>query len=302
MKEFSIKGEHGNLRGAKWLQATNPHSTVQIIHGLAEHHKRYDLTAKALNDEGFQVYCNDHLGHGLHVKDGKLRGYLDKSDGFDKVVDQIIELNSFIRKEHPAKKHFLLAHSLGTVICLAVLRKNIHFDGIILSAAFSRNNIEMFLNNLVLWPEYKLSDPKKINSTMEEFTTKKHNSFFKPNRTTHDYISSDNENVDEYIEDDLCGFPMTNQFWMDLKNGCTNLWKKDTYKKFNKKIPFFFITGSFDTVNNMGKQAFDMHQKFLELGFSTKFKAYEKSRHEPLSDVEKETVWKDVSDFFKANL
>ena len=52
MKEFSIKGEHGNLRGAKWLQATNPHSTVQIIHGLAEHHKRYDLTAKALNDEG----------------------------------------------------------------------------------------------------------------------------------------------------------------------------------------------------------------------------------------------------------
>ena len=75
MKEFSIKGEHGNLRGAKWLQATNPHSTVQIIHGLAEHHKRYDLTAKALNDEGFQVYCNDHLGHGLHVKDGKLRGY-----------------------------------------------------------------------------------------------------------------------------------------------------------------------------------------------------------------------------------
>ena len=109
-------------------------------------------------------------------------------------------------------------------------------------------------------------------------------------------------NVDEYIEDELCGFPMTNQFWMDLKNGCTNIWKKDTYKKFNSKIPFFFITGSFDTVNNMGKQAFDMHQKFLELGFSTKFKAYEKSRHEPLSDVEKETVWKDVSDFFKANL
>ena len=70
MKEFSIKGEHGNLRGAKWLQATNPHSTVQIIHGLAEHHKRYDLTAKSLNDKGFQVYCNDHLGHGLHVKDG----------------------------------------------------------------------------------------------------------------------------------------------------------------------------------------------------------------------------------------
>ena len=302
MKEFSIKSEHGNLRGAKWLQTTKPHSTVQIIHGLAEHHKRYDLTAQALNNQGFHVYCNDHLGHGLHVKDGKLRGYFDKSSGFEKVVDQIIELNSYIRKEHSTNKHFLLAHSLGTVICLAVLRKKIHFDGIILSAAFSRNNVEMFLNNLVLWPEYKLSDPKKINNTMEEFTTKKHNYFFKPNRTTHDYISSDNMNVDEYIEDELCGFPMTNQFWMDLKNGCTKIWKKDTYKKFNRKIPFFFITGSFDTVNNMGKQAFDMHQKFLELGFSTRFKTYEKSRHEPLSDVEKETVWKDISNFFKANL
>ena len=51
MKEFSIKGEHGNLRGAKWLQVTNPHSTVQIIHGLAEHHKSCLLyTSDAADD------------------------------------------------------------------------------------------------------------------------------------------------------------------------------------------------------------------------------------------------------------
>ena len=34
----------------------------------------------------------------------------------------------------------------------------------------------------------------------------------------------------------------------------------------------------------------------------SKFKTYSKSRHEPLSDVEKEIVWKDISNFFRANL
>ena len=54
------------------------------------------------------------------------------------------------------------------------------------------------------------------------------NKKFKPNKTTHDWISSDPDNVENYVKDELCGFSVTNSMWNDIAYGCT--------KAFNKKI------------------------------------------------------------------
>ena len=51
-----------------------------------------------------------------------------------------------------------------------------------------------------------------ISEEMEKLTTQKHNSFFEPIRTSHDYLSSDKKKVDEYVADELCGYPNTTQF------------------------------------------------------------------------------------------
>ena len=41
-----------------------PKAIVQIVHGGAEHGGRYSGLAKALNEQGFVVYAEDHRGHG----------------------------------------------------------------------------------------------------------------------------------------------------------------------------------------------------------------------------------------------
>ena len=118
-ENFELPSEHGHLRGAIWDNVENPKGTIQIAHGLVEYHDRYDEFAKFLNEHGYIVYCNDHLGHGLHVKKGELKGYFADENGYEAVVDQLAEMNSVIRKAHPSLNHFFIGHSLGTALGLS---------------------------------------------------------------------------------------------------------------------------------------------------------------------------------------
>ena len=302
MKEINLPSQHGNLRGVVWDDVQNPIGTVQIAHGLAEYHGRYVETADFLNSAGYVVYCNDHLGHGLHISDGKLKGYFKEEGGYDAVVDQLAEMNLHVRKENPSLNHYILSHSLGTPLTFSLLQRNISFHGVILSAAFSVSPGFLFLNNLLLWPEYTFKDRKSVSNEMEKHTTLKHNSFFEPNRTTHDYLSGDNIKVDEYIADPYCGFPKTIQLWKDLALGFKNLWTKESFSSMDLNIPFLVLTGDKDPINENGKQAKEISELLIECGFKAEFKSYQDMRHEPLTEIKRKTILKEINDFLKSNI
>tara|TARA_B100000886_G_scaffold5198_1_gene3246 strand:- start:1184 stop:2092 length:909 start_codon:yes stop_codon:yes gene_type:complete len=302
MKEFSYPSKHGKLRGVIWDKVKNPVATVQIFHGLVEYHARYDETAKFLNKHGFIVYCNDHLGHGLNVTHGGSKGFFKEENGYEAVVDQLSELNAIIRKERPAIKHFVLSHSLGTCFLLSLLKRNVFFDGVVMSAAFSVNRFMLILNKMLLLPEYFIKGKMGISDEMENLTTQKHNSFFEPTRTSHDYLSSDKRKVDEYVADELCGYPNTTQLWQDLANGFQNLWTKPTFSTFDEKIPFHLISGDQDKVNNDGSQAENIHNLLIESGFESELKIFKGMRHEPFQEKERQKVFKSILEFYIANI
>ena len=302
MKEFSYPSKHGKLRGVIWDEVKNPIATVQIFHGLVEYHARYDETAKFLNKHGLIVYCNDHLGHGLNVTHGGYKGFFKEKNGYEAVVDQLSELNAIIRKERPTIKHFVLSHSLGTCFLLSLLKRNVFFDGVVMSAAFSVNRFMLILNKMLLLPEYFIKGKMGISDEMEKLTTQKHNSFFEPTRTSHDYLSSDKRKVDEYVEDELCGYPNTTQLWQDLANGFQNLWTKLTFSAFDEKIPFHLISGDQDKVNNDGSQAENIHNLLIESGFKSEFKIFKGMRHEPFQEKERQKVFESILDFYIENI
>ena len=302
MKEFSYPSKHGKLRGVIWDKVKNPIATVQVFHGLVEYHARYDETAKFLNKHGFIVYCNDHLGHGLNVTHGGFKGFFKEENGYEAVVDQLSELNAIIRKVRPTIKHFVLSHSLGTCFLLSLLKRNVFFDGVVMSAAFSVNRFMLMLNKMLLLPEYFIKGKMGISDEMEKLTTQKHNSFFEPSRTSHDYLSSDKRKVDEYVEDELCGYPNTTQLWQDLANGFQNLWTKLTFSAFDEKIPFHLISGDQDKVNNDGSQAENIHNLLIESGFKSELKIFKGMRHEPFQEKERQKVFESILDFYIENI
>ena len=73
MKQIKLPSTNGkdNLQLYIW-EIDSPKAIVQLSHGMVEHLTRYDEFALALNEAGFLVIGNDHLGHGLTAKDDDL--------------------------------------------------------------------------------------------------------------------------------------------------------------------------------------------------------------------------------------
>ena len=62
---------------------------IQIAHGMAEHHERYEDFIQTLNNNGYIVYINDHLGHGKSVENDNELGYFGKEKGYLNLVDDM---------------------------------------------------------------------------------------------------------------------------------------------------------------------------------------------------------------------
>ncbi len=105
----------------KWEPETPPKAVVQIVHGLAEHAKRYTRVAEALCNDDYICYANDARGHGRTAGDLTKKtlegnaGVLGPN-GWRGVVNDLHELTNIIKKEHPDLPIFLIGHSWGAML------------------------------------------------------------------------------------------------------------------------------------------------------------------------------------------
>jgi alpha-beta hydrolase superfamily lysophospholipase len=54
----------GTTKVYRWEAASPKRGAVQIAHGMGEHALRYRPVSEALVRAGYDVYANDHRGHG----------------------------------------------------------------------------------------------------------------------------------------------------------------------------------------------------------------------------------------------
>src|SRR5271169_204129 len=98
----------------RWLPDGPPRAVVQIAHGLAEHAARYARVAEALCRAGYAVYADDHRGHGRTATTTGDLGYFAESDGWNRCVNDLWQLNQQIRADFPQAPIAILGHSLGS--------------------------------------------------------------------------------------------------------------------------------------------------------------------------------------------
>ena len=105
--DFWVKSfDNTYLKCAKDL-VNSPKATILILHGLAEHYRRYDYIASKFVSNNFNVYRYDHRGHG--DSDGK-RGYVDETHTFVKDLKIIIDL---VKEENQDLPLFVLGQGMG---------------------------------------------------------------------------------------------------------------------------------------------------------------------------------------------
>ena len=288
------------LYGLSWIVKPSI-ANVIIMEGMEEHSSRYDGFAQYLNKEGFNVYCIDCYGQGENVNaDMSNLGIWPKS-GFRKQVQAVDTLVEKLRIS--CRPTFIFSHSMGSFMCQDYIQRYTeHVSKVVLCGSGSKNPAVPIGYQLA-----KLINNKKNRNKKAGFLNKlmfgNFNKRIKNPRTPYDWLSVNQENVDKYIADPLCGFGPTNGFCLEFVKGMSRLYKKKFLIKIRKDLDIFIISGSDDPVTNYGKSVGILADMYKKLGVkNVQTKIYQGLRHEILNEDSKEEVYKDIVAFFKEDI
>lgn len=280
-------------------------AVVQINHGLAEHSERYVDFATFLCNKGFAVYLHDHPGHGKSINEKIPEGHLPWTGGWDMMLDVIHNINKNIRKKHPQIPVFLMGHSMGSLLSRYYNATfPMYFKGMLLSGTTEPDVAT--LKSLLSFIRINRIFRKQTytHKLLNSFFYKSYNRALKNTRTGFDWLSSNPEEVEKYINDPLCGFPLSMGFFKNLAQGSLQMVKAEKNLRFRKNFSTLIISGKDDPVGNFGKDPKLVEKKYINQGFyRTKFILLQ-GRHELLNETEEIRLktYKTIEIFFEDKL
>ena len=280
-----------------WTPKDHPRAIVQIVHGMAEHIDRYDKPAKALNEAGFLVCGRNHRGHG---KDAEFLGYFADKNGWNVILEDAHEVSLDIKKQYPGVPFFLLGHSMGSFLAREyAIQYGKELDGLILSGTGFYPRPLCRAGKLMA----SLSPKKKPANFVNNIAFAGNNKPFAPGRTGFEWLSRDEQEVDKYVADPLCGFTFTGSAFADFFGGLESLtWEKDI-AVMPKNLPVYFMSGDHDPVGQMGEGVRQVAEQFKRVGMQdVTVKLYPDARHELFNELNRDEVTADLVEWLNGKL
>lgn len=275
----------------QWHPDCSPKAVLQVVHGMAEHGGRYEPLAKFLTEKGIAVYANDHRGHGKTAGNPASLGKLERSDGFARMVEDVKAITDLIREDYPNTPIFLLGHSMGSFIVRHYT--GLHpwpIDGIILSGTGDPTTVQLLGGYLLsVFPCLYLS-PSTPAKTINRMLFEKYNQYFAPNRTTFDWLSRDEKEVDKYLHDPACGAVFPLGFYKEFFPALLQKNQK-SLRRIPVHLPIMLLSGNKDPVGNFGKDVKSIHHKLQRRGFQDiQLHLFSDGRHEMLHETNRNEV------------
>ncbi|MCR5732579.1 MAG: lysophospholipase [Sphaerochaetaceae bacterium] len=302
MEERYIEMRDGHrLFVRTWRPDGDVKATLHINHGMAEHSYRYNKFALRLASLGYAVYMQDHRGHGL-TKEENEKGWFGLSDGWNTVCQDAWAVDFMIENEYAGYPHLVMGHSMGSFITRCVLIKHPEaFSGAIIMGTGPALGFVGKIGKSIA-----LRDANKYGSRMPDQKMNKlcfgsYNSKIKDPRTDFDWLSRDEKEVDKYIEDPLCGFVCSAQFYADLIDGIEKANDKFRMKVLRKDMPMLIISGDADPVGKYGSGVKKVFNLYKSIGMEeVTLKLIPNARHEVLNELDKEETEKFIIDWLNS--
>ena len=135
----------------------------------------------------------------------------------------------------------------------------------------------------------------QISPLVQKLAFGTYNKVFAPNRTAFDWLSVNEENVDAYITDPLCGGAATIGLFREMLGGIRFICRAENVKRMNLNTPILFISGEMDPVGDLGKGVRAAYESFRKAGVrDVSLKLYPELRHEILCETERVSIYQDV--------
>ena len=296
----------------KWEPDTPPKAVVQIVHGLAEHAKRYARVAETLCNDGYVCYANDARGHGRTAGDLTEKTLLGNAgvlgpNGWRGVVNDLHELTNIIKKEHPDLPIFLMGHSWGAMVTQDYIQDwGNELKGVILSGTNGKvRALVVKAGKLLIKSEIKKLGPTEPSQKMYDmnFKSNNHDWDIEDGATGFEWLSRDKEEVQKYIDDPWCGFVSPANLWLEFLHGFEKIYDSKLEQSIPKDLPIHFISGSLCVIGNKTKWVKAMIDRLKKYGIKdVTYKFYQDARHEIFNEINREEVFKDVLNWFNSHL
>ncbi len=278
-------------------------ATVQIAHGMAEHLERYENFANVLCQNGFAVYINDHLGHGQSVSSKDELGYFGEKEGWKNFVEDCHELTKIAKAENPDVPLFFFGHSMGSFVARAYsLKYADEIKGAVYCGTAGPNpasGVGASLASLIA----KVKGTHHRSTLIDKIAFATYNNKTEK-RTSFDWLSRDNDQVDKYIADEYCGFLFTAYGYRDMMELLGFVSSESWFSKLSKELPVLIISGDMDPVGEYGKGIDKVYNALVQKGKENVQKIlYPGARHEILNESQcVDKVCSDVINWIKINL
>ncbi len=264
---------------------------VEIAHGMNEHKERYIDFMKFLAKNGYASFIHDHRGHGKSIKNINDLGYFYE-DNASYVVEDLHQINEYLKNKFKDKKIILFGHSMGSMIVRKYISKYAHtIDGLIVCGSPSKNNASKLGLKVV-----KLLKSIKGERYRSEFVKKlMFGGFDKKGSEPNSWVCHNKEILKLYNEDELCKYTYTLNGYENIIKLMIDIYNPKIYNRNNLDLPIYFIAGNDDPVIK-SKKDFNEAINFLKkIGYhNIDNTLYDDMSHEILNEVNNNLVYDDI--------
>lgn len=269
---------------------------IVIFHGMSEHQLRYQEFATKLTEAGYVVLTCDHRGHGIH---GEVKGFFAEKDGWERNVQDLHLLIQKGRENYSELPFYVFGHSMGSLFARSYLKRyEEEIDGVLICGTPNNNRLTK-IGNLTAKVISAIFGKQHRSKLLHNMSVQAFNKVVKNPKTDSDWISVNEENVQNYLNDPESGFMFTAQGYVDLTTGIMDVYQDTSWVAKKKDIPIKFFSGEEDPCAG-GEEGFQEAVSSLkERGYqNVTFKRYPGLRHEILNESNKEEVMQDMIDYF----
>ena len=263
----------------RWSPKGKPRGVIQLAHGLGEHALRYDDLVKALVDAGYEVWADDHRGHGktgLEQWQGDYHklGRLGPG-GLRATIAAVEDFTTIIHQQRPDVPLVFLGHSWGSLIGQIILNRGgeSKYQGMVLTGTAYR--VPGFMNAGDLNAKHKHLGP-----------------------TGGEWLSRDTAVHTRWVSDPLTFIADT----LKLFGPVDAARLIGTPKPLNGTLPLLLMVGSDDSLGGE-RSALKLAEAYRKAGVrDLELRVYPDARHEVFNEINSDEVRRDLLEWLSTRL
>lgn len=293
------------LFAKEWSADENPCAILLLVHDQSDRIDRYDRFAEDLSACGIVVAGADLPGHGRSVSSSDDLGYFgDGKDMWSVIVEDIHILRLLLQNKYPSTPVFVMGCGMGSFLVRSYISQHCeNLAGAILCGTGNLSVPFVMAGLGIVAVDEKKFGPRHVSNRLHSMFFTSYNRRLSDARTDFDWLSRDEAEVDKYMADESCGFPLTVSAYKTLFNGLLSSTSKKALAGVSPVLPIFLISGACDPIGDNGRGVVKVSHAFQDSGLrKVTVKIYVGCRHDLLHDMNYQQVHSDIMTWIENRL